>query len=739
MDRRHLGFRVIAWISVLLLSGCQPTQPFFLNEDGDLSHYLDTATEIDYPDVAIESLPDAAQAKTPHSVINSDEPTHWDLSLQEVVSISLANSKVIRSIAQVRQTRQVGQGVAGPPETLTLNPDFTPTIYDPAIEESGPNGVETALSAFDAQWNTNVFWEKTDRPQNVDADSGSLIFARLLDRDAANFQSELTKRAATGTQWSFRNISTYDASNRPLKVQASEWLTSFEAEARHPLLRGGGTEVNRVPVLLARIRTDISLAQFDQAVRDHLIEIERAYWDLYFFYRNLETAKVGRNSALGTWKRIWAMGQGPNVAGEQEAQSREQYFFFRGRLEEAKRDLLIAERQLRYLMGIAPTDDRIIRPIDHPTLARVKFDWSDILTESLTRAPEIRRQKWLIQQRELELIAARNTLLPQVDLVALYRWLGLGDDLWQAERDGTNFPDFGSLAFDELSEGRFQEWRLGVDVKMPLGARAGHAAVRNSQLTLARDKARLEDLELEISHGLTDAVQRLDANYALTQTAFLQRSAAETQVKRLEAKVDVGAVPLDLLLDAQRREADAERAFFQSLLQYNLAILEVHYRKGSLLEYCGVALQEGPWPAKAYFDALIRARQRDASYYFDYGFTRPDVVSRGPVEQNVGPDTGNVAEAHNIDQPTLVEPNPNVPSDAQPALESPTDNGSETGSADQQLHDALRQALTTDLAEGPALNAAQPAADTVNERPSAVGTSQAPTSGNRFEWDAIFD
>ena len=59
----------------------------------------------------------------------------------------------------------------------------------------------------------------------------------------------------------------------------------------------------------------------------------------------------------------------------------------------------------------------------------------------------------------------------------------------------------------------------------------------------------------------------------------------------------------------------------------------VHFRKGSLLEYNGVYLAEGPWPAKAYFDAKRRARQRDAGLYMDYGFTRPAVFSQGPFPQ----------------------------------------------------------------------------------------------------------
>jgi hypothetical protein len=74
--------------------------------------------------------------------------------------------------------------------------------------------------------------------------------------------------------------------------------------------------------------------------------------------------------------------------------------------------------------------------------------------------------------------------------------------------------------------------------------------------------------------------------------------------------------------------------------------MNVHYRKGSLLEYDGVYLAEGPWPAKAYFDALRQARKRDAATYFNYGYTRPDVLSRGPYDQGVssGHEAGHGAE-----------------------------------------------------------------------------------------------
>jgi hypothetical protein len=141
-------------------------------------------------------------------------------------------------------------------------------------------------------------------------------------------------------------------------------------------------------------------------------------------------------------------------------------------------------------------------------------------------------------------------------------------------------------------------------------------------------------LELEVSHQMVAAINDVDLNYALLQTRFNGRVAAKEEVDAVRTRFEVGEITVDLLLDAQRRLADAETAYYQSIVDYNRAIMRVHYRKGSLLDYDGVFLAEGPWPGKAYFDALRQARKRDAATYFDYGFTRPNVFSQGAYQQN---------------------------------------------------------------------------------------------------------
>ena len=661
LNKSRRLYRVCAWmlLASCALTGCQPIRPHYINESADLTHFLDAATEIEYADVQFDSLEEVKHCQAPRTILNPTIESFVEMSLEEAVSLTLQNSKVFRSFGTIRNFGQIN-GL--PAEGLTISPDASGSIYDVAIQETGNTGVEQALAQFDAVFSNNATWNRNDRPQNVNALSN---LAQVLQQDQVTINTELTKQTAYGTQWTFRNTNTYDDNNQTTRALPSDWLTTVEAEVRHPLLRGRGAQVNRIPIVLARIRTDLSLGQFEINVRELVNQVERAYWELYFFYGNLEAAQIGRDSALATHRRISALYQVGDATKADESQSREQYYRFRSQVETALRDLHRQENRLRTLIGWTPTDGRMIRPSDVPTDAKVSFDWSEIQCESLIRSIELRNQKWRIKQRELELIAARNQLLPQLDLVGLYRWLGQGDNLDSFNRTGIDFPAVGSTAVDELLDGDFQEGQLGVELTMTLGFRAELAQVRNQQLLLARERARLEDQELLVLHQLTDAVQDLDAQYQLMQTNLNRRVSAESQVQAEEAAFDAsqeGTQRLFTLLNAQQNRSDAIAAYYQSLVQYNQAIMQVHFRKGSLLELNGIVLAEGPWPQKAYVDAHELARRRDASAYMNYGYSRPKVISRGPVQQHTGGSdlAGDVSIATNSEQ--TIQPFPDTSS-----------------------------------------------------------------------------
>lgn len=650
MDRLYQPLSILLAALMVVPTGCRLQKPRALESCVPAGLYETVASEIDYPaetDCTRAAESESIASLPPRTLSTDEAPTYRDISLEEVIRTALANSQVLQDL---------GGAVVRAPATVR-------TIWDPAIIEDDPRyGIEAALSAFDAQFSASAFWEKNDRALNNEFFGGG---TRLLQQDAGVYQAAITKRAATGSQFTIRHNVDYDANNAPGNFFPSAWNVNLEAEARQPLLQGSGIQFNRIAgpdqpvgvyngVLIARLNTDVALTDFEVAVRDLVSNVENAYWDLYYGYRVLDARVEARDAALDTWRKVHALFEEGRQGGEadKEAQAREQYFRFQqevlnalsGEAYESTRNwnglpsgafrttegVLLAERRLRLLMGLPASDGCLLRPTDEPILAKVGFDWDQVVQEATTRRVEVRRQKWQIRRRELELIASKNHLLPQLDAVGRYRWRGFGHDL--IDPNGGPLPRFDN-AYEDLTTGDFQEWQLGVELSLPIGFRRAHAGVRDAELQVARERAILREQQLEIVHEAADAVAELDRAYVVVQNAYNHVLASRDQLQSVAAAYDAGKATFDVLLDAQRRLADAKIEYVRNRTQYAVAAKNVHFVKGTLLEFDGVYLAEGPWPGKAYCDAAERAANRSPVVPLNYASAQAPAVSRGAFPQ----------------------------------------------------------------------------------------------------------
>jgi outer membrane protein TolC len=691
-------------IGLAFLTGCHPTKPFYMGETGDLSHYIDTASRIEYPDLQSEPLPEASQSMEPYSIDNH-EYEFLDLTLEECIAYALVNTKLVRAVPGSNlQTGDIASAILSSPSSQLS------TAYDPAITASTANtqaqvvdqngnriqargaakanqvgGVEDALSEFDAQFSSFVGYNTTDRPRNVGLDQlgrENPFNPQFFQANDGTAQSAISKRIATGGVVTARSQSIYSLNNIEApgvgRQTPSDYTQILEMQIQHPLLRGRGTLVNRIPVVLARVNEDISLGQYEERIRNLTKEVEVAYWELYCSYWNVETAKIARDSSLQVWRVAnakYLAGQGQVYA---EAQAKAQYHQFEAAVKVALYGANVPgadpgvsgrERRLRHLMGWAATDGRLIRPSDRPNVARTEFDWCTIQGEALTRNIDLRQQKWLIKTRELELISAKNQVLPDVNISALYRWLGVGNSYNSRSGSPSRFPIGDQSAIDSLVGGDFQEAAFRLEfTPAAFGARRQLANVRNSQLTLAREAEVLREKEIALMHQLSDQVNLLKSHFELMQDKLNQWNDSERDAKAWTDKFEVGDTNLDMILDnllrAQERRARAQQDYYRAVCEYNKSIVQVHLLKGSLLEYNNICMQEGPWPAKAYEDATEHARRRDAARYLDYGASRPRVISQGPYQQHLG----NVNEGAEL-APTEDESLENEPIPAKPSIE----------------------------------------------------------------------
>ncbi len=574
--------------------------------------YRSHATEVAFPNVS-EPLPgEVTSTAPPHTIHETEEIPIRDISLAETMQLALQNSQVIR---------EAGTFLVG--NSLMTSPNNTPSEFDPAITASGVlfgnRGVEAALAAFDAQLQASMLWGRNEQINNSTFTAGRF---QTVVSETGDFNANLQKTFGNGGVVSLNHNVNYLGSNAPSLDLPSSYAGSVGVNYVLPLWAGAGTEFTQIAgpigqsfngvsgvgqgVLIARINEDISIATFELALRNLVMDVENSYWNLYFAYRNYHTAVTARESALLTWRIADLQLQGGVRTRAEVAQARDQYFATEAASVNARSSIYTAEVRLRRLMGLSANDGSTLRPLDEPVTAQLIPDWYVSLTEALTQRVELRSQKWNLKSMELQLEAAKSLVRPQLNFVSGYRVNGFGDDLL-GYNDAVPFQSF----YENLTANNHTGWNLGVQFNWSIGFRAALAQVRNYELRVAKAQRVLMEQEKEVTLELATAFQEVARAFAAAELNMNRMIAARENVKYLEPNIREGTILLDELLRAQLRQAEAEVAYYQSLVQYNQALNDLQFRKGTILAHNAIYLAEGSWREAAYVDAQHNADARN--------------------------------------------------------------------------------------------------------------------------------
>ncbi|WP_437204823.1 TolC family protein [Planctomicrobium sp. SH664] len=613
LKKRRLRKAALAALLAWMMPGCvrDRADVFYLGKE-QRNTYKAHATELSYPNVADTPPPQVTGTAPPHTILETDEIPIRDISLAETIQIGLANSQVLRTAG----------AFLTPTNPLLAVPNVIPSTLDPAIQETGVlfgnRGVEAALSAFDAQVNASVITGKNEVYQN----SPFVTNSGVLNSDATAFNASLSKIFANGGSISVNHNVNYLGSNQLNQLYPSTYAGNVGIEYQLPLLAGSGTEFTRIAgpigqsfggltgvsqgVIIARINNDISIADFDFALRVLVRDIEDAYWNLYQAYRNYHTAVTAKDSSLLTWRIADLQLQGGVRTRAEVAQARDQYFGTEAASLNARSNIFSAEIRLRRLIGLAANDGTTLRPLDEPVSAQLIPDWYACLTEALTERVELRRQKWNLKSLELQLVAAKSLVQPRLDFISGYQINGFGDNLAGGSVQGAPNNFYGSIG-----EADQTGWNLGVQFNWNIGFRSALAQVRNYELRISKAQLVLQEQEKEISAELAVSFQELARAYNTAETNMNRLIAARENVKYLEPNIREGTVLLDELLRAQLRQAEAEVAYYTSLVDYNKALNDLQYRKGTILRHNAIFMAEGPWCPEAYLDAQRIADERN--------------------------------------------------------------------------------------------------------------------------------
>ena len=269
------------------------------------------------------------------------------------------------------------------------------------------------------------------------------------------------------------------------------------------LRASGGTRTEGI--LITRLRFDQQRAEFERNVNYMLLNVEYAYWNLYGAYYTLYSREQGLRYALVSWQVNKSRFDAGRIALQDLEQTRAQYELFRAQRFTALGRVLDAERQLRGLLGLPVEDGKRLVPSDEPMLAQYMPDWTSAMNEARSLRPELILARQDLKFRQLDLIAQKNALKPDLRFFATYDINGLGTRLdggpnrsaglgVDANGNPIELSQPGN-ALSSFTDNKFNSWELGLRMDVPIGFRDAHAAVRAAEFNLRRSYYSLADGE----------------------------------------------------------------------------------------------------------------------------------------------------------------------------------------------------------------------------------------------------
>ncbi len=495
------------------------------------------------------------------------------------------------------QPAQPGQGLLGteddptPTVALTLqrairmavenNLDLRTARLTPRI---GQQQLIQADAAFDATLFAGASWNDDDTP----GPAGGLVPGLSGDRQSETFTLNTGIRQplkATGGTVQLETTLTRFNDEPSVQGVAPFYDADVLLTLSQPLLRNFGRSVATAQIELAENARDAAVQDLRSSTINLVDAVVQSYWQVLFARQQLLIQANLLERTIEDRDRI----QDRLEFDASQVQFTEANSFVelrRADLIRARQGWRAASDQLKRLINaddLPLTNETLIVPADTPLDAPLSFSLLDAVTTALQERPDLRAAELAIDDALIRQRVADNNKLPLLDLVAS---VGLG---------GVGTED-GQDAYDQLAEGDYLDWLVGLDFEYPLGNRGPEALF--AQRVLERRQSVLDyrrlaqDVVLEVKNALRELVLQ----YELIGATRAARRAAADNLRAIQAQEDAGTALtpefLNLKLDAQQRLANAETQEADALTAYMTAISALYRTQGTLLEQMGIEFED---------------------------------------------------------------------------------------------------------------------------------------------------
>jgi len=240
-------------------------------------------------------------------------------------------------------------------------------------------------------------------------------------------------------------------------------------------------------------------------------------------------------------------------------------------------NMRLVERDLKRIMNRAdlPMDATTgIMPMTNPSPLGLKLNAAQLSRFAVQNRMEMLETELQLAIDESTIHYAKNARLPNFIFDYQYNMNGLG-------------KTFGD-SYRQMRGADFADWSVSLTGEIPLGNKAANARLRQALLAKVQRLATKEQRQQSIEQEVYNAIDLLEQNWqrilASRQEVLYAARTYEAERKQFELGVRTST---DVLFAAERLALAQEREI-QSLIDYQIAQVDIAYATGTLLGEAGV-------------------------------------------------------------------------------------------------------------------------------------------------------
>ncbi|MDD5495988.1 MAG: TolC family protein [Candidatus Omnitrophica bacterium] len=376
----------------------------------------------------------------------------------------------------------------------------------------------------------------------------------------------------TGTKLDLNFYNTRTASNSVIQSMNPAYDSNAAITITQPLMKGFGIMVNKADYLIAKNNKLKSNEQFVQEVIKVLTDVKKNYYEFQYSqeqYRVAETSVMRVKNLHEINKEKYIKGLASNVdllQSESEVARMEQALYA------SEGEMKTAEDNLKYITNMI--DDVDYWNADIVLLDELSYEKEEPkLTEAIIKAfdyrPDYKAAQLDLKNRDISVIYTRNGVLPTVDLIGTYSLNGLGKNY---EKD-----------LGHIGGGKYDDWYVGVSVNYPILNDEGRGKYEKSKYEKNQALIAFKRLEEDIVLQVRKAHRDVDIAYRMLEASKISKEAETKNYEAQEQRFRAGLVStLDMVI-FQERLARAEVSYVRSIIDYNIALIELAKVEGTTL------------------------------------------------------------------------------------------------------------------------------------------------------------